>query len=103
MRKLRSVCYSTYMNSIEEGGMQLEQALKEVPSIKASAVFYDRAVGAPSCKLCGQRKFSAAGATAISQFHQYRVGEAVFTHLINAQPVCARKLRSMLNQLIQKQ
>ncbi|MEK7719790.1 MAG: efflux RND transporter permease subunit, partial [Bacteroidota bacterium] len=35
------------LESIEKGGMQLEQALKEVPSIKASAVFYDRAVGAP--------------------------------------------------------
>ncbi|HWS01357.1 MAG TPA: efflux RND transporter permease subunit, partial [Prolixibacteraceae bacterium] len=32
---------------IETGGMQLEQALKEVPSIHAPAVFYDRAVGAP--------------------------------------------------------
>ena len=35
------------LESIEKGGMQLEQALKEVSSIKASAVFYDRAVGAP--------------------------------------------------------
>jgi len=35
------------LESIEKGGMQLEQALKELPSIKASAVFYDRAVGAP--------------------------------------------------------
>jgi len=35
------------LDAIEKGGMQLEQALKEVPSIKASAVFYDRAVGAP--------------------------------------------------------
>ena len=35
------------LESIEKAGLQLEQALKEVPSIKASAVFYDRAVGAP--------------------------------------------------------
>jgi Cu(I)/Ag(I) efflux system membrane protein CusA/SilA len=35
------------LNSIEEAGMQLEQALKDVPSVKASSVFYDRAVGAP--------------------------------------------------------
>ncbi|MCK9413609.1 MAG: efflux RND transporter permease subunit [Prolixibacteraceae bacterium] len=35
------------LDAIEKGGMLLEQALKEVPSIKASAVFYDRAVGAP--------------------------------------------------------
>ncbi len=35
------------LESIEKAGLQLEQALKEVPSIKASSVFYDRAVGAP--------------------------------------------------------
>jgi Cu(I)/Ag(I) efflux system membrane protein CusA/SilA len=35
------------LEAIEKGGMLLEQTLKEVPSIKASAVFYDRAVGAP--------------------------------------------------------
>ncbi len=31
--------------AIEQAGMQFEQALKEVPSVKASSVFYDRAVG----------------------------------------------------------
>jgi len=35
------------LESIEEAGMQFEKALKEVLSIKTSAVFYDRAVGAP--------------------------------------------------------
>jgi Cu(I)/Ag(I) efflux system membrane protein CusA/SilA len=39
--------YGPDLNSIEEAGMLFEKALKEVPSIKASAVFYDRAVGAP--------------------------------------------------------
>jgi len=39
--------YGPDLESIEMAGMQLEQALKDVPSIKASAVFYDRAVGAP--------------------------------------------------------
>lgn len=39
--------YGPDLNSIEEAGMIFEKALKEVPSIKASAVFYDRAVGAP--------------------------------------------------------
>ena len=39
--------YGPDLNSIEEAGLVLEKALKEVPSIKASAVFYDRAVGAP--------------------------------------------------------
>ncbi|MFN8135262.1 MAG: efflux RND transporter permease subunit [Bacteroidales bacterium] len=35
------------LDAIEAAGLQLEQALKEVPSVKASSVFYDRAVGAP--------------------------------------------------------
>jgi Cu(I)/Ag(I) efflux system membrane protein CusA/SilA len=39
--------YGPDLNSIEEAGMLFEKALKEVPSIKSSAVFYDRAVGAP--------------------------------------------------------
>jgi Cu(I)/Ag(I) efflux system membrane protein CusA/SilA len=39
--------YGPDLNTIEEAGMKLEKALKEVPSVKASAVFYDRAVGAP--------------------------------------------------------
>jgi len=39
--------YGPDLESIEQGGMQFEQALKEVPSVKTSSVFYDRAVGAP--------------------------------------------------------
>ncbi len=35
------------LESIEEGGKILESALKEIPSILPSTVFYDRAVGAP--------------------------------------------------------
>ncbi len=35
------------LESIEEGGKIIETALKEVPSIIPSTVFYDRAVGAP--------------------------------------------------------
>lgn len=35
------------LESIEKAGMAFEQALKEVPSVNASSVFYDRSVGAP--------------------------------------------------------
>ncbi|PXV66763.1 Cu(I)/Ag(I) efflux system membrane protein CusA/SilA [Dysgonomonas alginatilytica] len=35
------------LESIEQGGRVMEQALKDVPSILPSTVFYDRAVGAP--------------------------------------------------------
>ena len=39
--------YGPDLESIEKAGMQFEKALKGVPSVKASSVFYDRAVGAP--------------------------------------------------------
>jgi Cu(I)/Ag(I) efflux system membrane protein CusA/SilA len=39
--------YGPDLNTIEQAGMMFEKALKEVPSIKVSAVFYDRTVGAP--------------------------------------------------------
>jgi Cu(I)/Ag(I) efflux system membrane protein CusA/SilA len=39
--------YGPDLNTIEEAGMAFERALKDVPSVKGSAVFYDRAVGAP--------------------------------------------------------
>lgn len=39
--------YGPDLESIEKAGMQFEKALKSDPSIKASSVFYDRAVGAP--------------------------------------------------------
>ena len=39
--------YGPDLNSIEQAGLEFEKALKEVPSVKASSVFYDRAVGAP--------------------------------------------------------
>ena len=39
--------YGPDLESIEKAGMQFEKALKHVPSVKASSVFYDRAVGAP--------------------------------------------------------
>lgn len=35
------------LESIEQGGKALEAALKDIPSILSSTVFYDRAVGAP--------------------------------------------------------
>jgi Cu(I)/Ag(I) efflux system membrane protein CusA/SilA len=39
--------YGPDLESIEKAGMQFEKALKVVPSVKSSSVFYDRAVGAP--------------------------------------------------------
>jgi copper/silver efflux system protein len=39
--------YGPDLNSIEQAGLLFEKTLKEVPSVKSSSVFYDRAVGAP--------------------------------------------------------
>lgn len=39
--------YGPDLESIERAGNAIEQALKEVPSVVNSSVFYDRAVGAP--------------------------------------------------------
>lgn len=39
--------YGPTLEDIEQGGKALEKALKEIPSIISSSVFYDRAVGAP--------------------------------------------------------
>ena len=39
--------YGPDLESIEKAGLQFEKALKGVPTVNASSVFYDRAVGAP--------------------------------------------------------
>jgi Cu(I)/Ag(I) efflux system membrane protein CusA/SilA len=39
--------YGPDLDNIEKAGLIFENALREVPSIKTSSVFYDRAVGAP--------------------------------------------------------
>lgn len=48
--------YGPDLESIEAGGKTLEAALKEVPSILPSTVFYDRAVGAPYLEIKLNRK-----------------------------------------------
>ncbi len=39
--------YGPDLETIEKAGLQFEQALKDVPSVNPSSVFYDRSVGAP--------------------------------------------------------
>ena len=58
------------LDAIELGGMQLEQALKEVPSIKASAVFYDRAVGAPYLEIKLNREAMARYGMTVSEVQE---------------------------------
>jgi len=58
------------LEAIEKGGILLEQALKEVPSIKASAVFYDRAVGAPYLEIKLNREAMARYGMTVSDVQE---------------------------------
>jgi copper/silver efflux system protein len=58
------------LDAIEKGGMQLEQALKDVPSVKASSVFYDRAVGAPYLEIKLNREAMARYGMSVSDVQE---------------------------------
>ena len=62
--------YGPDLNSIEQAGMIFEQILKEVPSIKASAVFYDRAVGAPYLEIKLNREAMARYGMTVSDIQE---------------------------------
>jgi Cu(I)/Ag(I) efflux system membrane protein CusA/SilA len=62
--------YGPDLNSIEEAGLLFEKALKEVPSIKASAVFYDRAVGAPYLEIKLNREAMARYGMSVNQVQE---------------------------------
>jgi Cu(I)/Ag(I) efflux system membrane protein CusA/SilA len=52
------------LESIERGGKAIESALKDIPSILSSTVFYDRAVGAPYIEIkLNRRNMSRYGIT----------------------------------------
>jgi Cu(I)/Ag(I) efflux system membrane protein CusA/SilA len=62
--------YGPDLASIEQAGMQLEQALKEVPSVKASSVFYDRTVSAPYIEINLNREAMARYGMSISDVQE---------------------------------
>jgi copper/silver efflux system protein len=62
--------YGPDLNSIEQAGMQFEQALKDVPSVKASSVFYDRAVGAPYLEINLNREAMARYGMSVSDVQE---------------------------------
>jgi Cu(I)/Ag(I) efflux system membrane protein CusA/SilA len=62
--------YGPDLNTIEEAGMMFEKALKQVPSIKASAVFYDRAVGAPYLEIKLNREAMARYGMSVSDVQE---------------------------------
>ena len=62
--------YGPDLNTIEQAGMIFEKALKEVPSIKASAVFYDRAIGAPYLEIKLNREAMARYGMSVSEVQE---------------------------------
>ena len=62
--------YGPDLESIEKAGLQFEQALKDVPSVKASSVFYDRAVGAPYLEIKLNREAMARYGMSVSDVQE---------------------------------
>ncbi|WP_243350145.1 efflux RND transporter permease subunit [Parabacteroides sp. FAFU027] len=62
--------YGPDLASIEKAGLQFEQALKQVPSVKASSVFYDRAVGAPYLEIKLNREAMARYGLTVSDVQE---------------------------------
>jgi copper/silver efflux system protein len=62
--------YGPDLNSIQEAGLAFEQALKDVPSVKASSVFYDRAVGAPYLEIKLNREAMARYGMTVSDVQE---------------------------------
>jgi copper/silver efflux system protein len=62
--------YGPDLASIERAGLQFEQALKVVPSVKAASVFYDRAVGAPYIEINLNREAMARYGMSISDVQE---------------------------------
>lgn len=62
--------YGPDLNSIEEAGLILEKELKEIPAIKASSVFYDRAVGAPYLEINLNREAMARYGMSVSEVQE---------------------------------
>jgi copper/silver efflux system protein len=62
--------YGPDLESIEQAGLIFEQALKDVPSVKASSVFYDRSVGAPYIEIKLKREAMARYGMTISDVQE---------------------------------
>ncbi|MFA4852799.1 MAG: efflux RND transporter permease subunit, partial [Bacteroidales bacterium] len=62
--------YGPDLDSIQKAGLLFEKVLKEVPSVKASAVFYDRAVAAPYIEIKLNREAMARYGMSISDVQE---------------------------------
>src|SRR5512145_2731095 len=62
--------YGPDLAAIEEAGMIFERALKEVPSVLTTSVFYDRAVGAPYLEINLNREAMARYGMTVSEVQE---------------------------------
>jgi copper/silver efflux system protein len=62
--------YGPDLNSIEQAGLTFEKVIKEVPSVKSAAVFYDRAVGAPYIEIKLNREAMARYGMSVSDVQE---------------------------------
>jgi copper/silver efflux system protein len=62
--------YGPDLESIEQAGLSFEKALKDVPSVNPSSVFYDRAVGAPYLEIKLNREAMARYGMTVSDVQE---------------------------------
>jgi Cu(I)/Ag(I) efflux system membrane protein CusA/SilA len=100
--------YGPDLDAIEAGGKAIEQALKEVPSVIPSSVFYDRAVGAPYIEITLNRTNMARYGVNVADLQEVlgaAVGGMVLTSTVEGRerfPVrlrYARELRDSPDEL----
>lgn len=95
--------YGPDLEAIERAGKQLEQALKEVPSILPASVFYDRAVGAPYLEIELNRESMARYGVRVADMQEVieaAVGGMALTRTVEGRerfPVRLRYARELRN------
>ena len=93
--------YGPDLETIEKAGMMFERALKDVHSVKASSVFYDRAVGAPYIEIKLNREAMARFGMSISDVQeilQVAVGGMALSHSVEGRerfPIRVRYAREL--------
>ena len=93
--------YGPDLETIEKAGLQFENILKEIPDIKASSVFYDRAVGAPYLEIKLNREAISRYGMKVSDIQdvlQSAVGGMVLTNTVEGRerfPIRVRYAREL--------
>lgn len=91
------------LDTIEKSGIIMEKLLKEIPSVKSSTVFYDRAVGAPYIEINLDREAMSRYGMSINEVQeilQVAVGGMTITNTVEGRerfPVRVRYARELRN------